>query len=79
MSFEKAEKGKQGNFGLCVNRNKFLEDCNMKGKIVKLSGEVVDSEHCDNTSPGLDIVKGMVEGTNVSVWLEQVMTTQVRQ
>jgi len=59
---KKNEKGKQGNFGLCIDKHKYIGDDNQEGKTVKLSGVAIDSDHSDKISPGLDIVKGTVEG-----------------
>jgi len=59
---KKNEKGKQGNFGLCIDKHKYIGDDNQEGKTVKLSGVSIDSDHSDKIIPGLDIVKGTVEG-----------------
>jgi len=64
---KKNEKGKQGNFGLCIDKHKYIGDDRQEGKTVKLSGVAIDSDHNDKISPGLNIVKGTVEGNSVTV------------
>ncbi|CAC5380410.1 unnamed protein product [Mytilus coruscus] len=65
------EKGKKGSFGLCVDKDEVLECVQRKdvdeGKVVKLSGVAVNANFDEGKGPGLEIVKGTVEGKPVSV------------
>ncbi|CAC5398409.1 unnamed protein product [Mytilus coruscus] len=62
------EKGKKGSFGLCVDKYKVLECVQRKDVDEgKLSGVAVNTNFDEGKGPGLEIVKGTVEGKPVSV------------